>query len=95
MNPAPVGILIALVALVAFLIGRGRRGWWLFLAALILMILGGGGDWLIEKGPQSAFARSPVSATHLAWTFSVVAMVGLGGAVGLVVRGALELAKKR
>ncbi len=95
MTTTLVGTGVGVIAVAFFLAGGGRRGWWLLAVALLASGLGGGGLWLLEKGPQGAFAHIPLSPHRAAWTLDAVALLGLGGVVGLIVRGALNLARRR
>ncbi|MEI6351795.1 MAG: hypothetical protein WCP06_11905 [Verrucomicrobiota bacterium] len=93
MNPAIVGTLIAIAVIVSFFAGHGRGRWWILGLVLALIAVGGGGMWLMERGPQKVFRHSPISGGHLAWLFSTLAILGFGGFVGLMIRCALGIGR--
>ena len=95
MNPFLIVLLVAPVAVIAFMLGgSGLRSWLLLLAALLVSSLGIAGIYLIEKGPQRLFTHLPFSATNVAWLGSGLALAGFGAILGLLTRACVNTAKK-
>ena len=95
MNPTIIALVVVPTAVAAFFLsGRGARAWWTLLVALLAGAVGAGRVFLIEKGPQSAFARLPLSATHLAWLGSALALAGFGALAGLMARSCRDAIRK-
>ena len=90
-----IGLIIAVAALIAYFVAAGRRGWILFVVALLCAIAGFSSSELMAQGSQTLFARLPITVTQQAWLLNLLGFVGVGALAGTITRGALALVSSR
>ncbi len=89
-----IGLIVAAAAVLTFLASRGRKGWVLFVCAILFVAAGTAGIRLLEKGAQENFTRLPLTVTQQAWALNLIGFVGIGGLAGTAVRGCLAVASR-